>query len=255
MSRSVAFVVALLALLVARAHSAANQEPAAEREDGAVAAYRAGDTTTARELWRAALAGTGGRERARIAYNLGNTAYRAGAPFDAVGWYTLSLREFPRDADAWANLEYVRAEIELEPADRGDLASTARRLVSILTRAEAQWLFLIVLALWAVTLVGEALRGRPWRGAVAAGAACLALASLPLLWHATRPEHPLLVVEKGGAAGRSEPRPDAKTLARLAAGAQVQWRDAVPGWVGVEDGEGQRLWLRETSVFDLVDGR
>lgn len=221
----------------------------------ATEAFRAGDHATASALWTDALAmRPPGAERARLLYNLGNAAYRRGALLEAVGWYTAALRLSPRDGDLWANLELARAEAELEPADRGDLAATFARLLSSLRRAEAEWLALLGLLPLAVALAGEAARGgRAWRRLIAAGAVCALLAAAPLGWHVVRAGgHPLLVVEPGGAQGRSEPRPDADRIARLEAGEVVQHRDVLPGWIKAADERGRELWFRESALFDLV---
>ena len=57
----------------------------------------------------------------------------------------------------------------------------------------------------------------------------------------------------GGTQGRSEPRADAKALTRLEPGTVVEWRDALPGWIGVR-AEGRDLWVREGAIFDLTPG-
>lgn len=226
---------------------------AGDLDERAAEAYRAQDYPTAAALWEQALAGAKWPgERARLLYNLGNGAYRREQYLEAVGWYTASLRLAPRDGDAWKNLELARSSAELEPADRGDLAATARRLVSSLTRAEAEWLLLLALLGWAACLAGEALRGgRTWRRLCWLGLLAVLVAGVPLgwhLWHAG--ERPLMVVQGGGTQGRSEPRSDATALRRLEPGAVVLWRDELPGWVGVR-ADGTDLWVRERAVFEL----
>lgn len=219
----------------------------------AAEAYRAKDYATAAALWEEALPeAEGPSERARLLYNLGNGAYRRERFLEAVGWYTAALRLTPRDADAWKNLELARSSAELEPADRGDLAATMTRLLSSLTRGEAEWLLFAALLGWAACLAGEALRGgRTWRRLCWLGLVGLLVVAAPLgwhLWHAG--ERPLMVVQKGGTQGRSEPRGDATALRRLEAGDVVLWRDELPGWVGVRTDRGD-LWVRERTVFEL----
>lgn len=244
-------LVATLVLLVPQ--EGADREPGApELDRRATAAYREQDYAAAEALWEDALERTAApAERARLCYNLGNAAYRQGDALGAVAWYTASLQLRPRDGDAWKNLELARSQADLEPADRGDLAATTRRLLSSLTRSEAEWLLLVALLAWGVCLGGEALRGgRTWRRLAGLGLLGVLVAAAPLAWHLTRPEEPLMVVQEGGAPGRSEPRADAATLTRLAAGEVVRRRDALPGWVGVR-AEGEDLWVRAESVFDL----
>lgn len=220
----------------------------------ALGAYRSGERGRAHQLWRKAFAeAPGPGERARIAYNLGNTSYRLGELMEAVGWYTLSLRLAPRDADAWANLEFVRAEAELEPADRGDLSSTYRRVVGSLTPDESSWFLLLAMVGWAVSLLGEALRGGAWRRAAWVGLAVTGLAALPRVHHSLAGERPTLVLENTSA--RSEPDSASKALLTLEKGQLVERVDELSGWIGVDTGDGRKVWLRESSVFDLVAGR
>jgi tetratricopeptide (TPR) repeat protein len=226
---------------------------AARAQDAGADAYRAGDYDTATTLWQDALSvAEAPPERARLCYNLGNAAYRRGERLEAIGWYVACLRLAPRHARAWANLELARAEEELPPADSGNLEDTLARAVSALTRGEAEWLALAALALLALCLLGEALRGGAWRGASLLVLCTLCVALVPLGWHLTRDDgRTLLVVRAGGAPARSEPRPDAKRLFDLAAGAEVRHLDALPGWVKVE-GQGRReVWVREDALFDL----
>ena len=240
-------MIALLALLPLLSSDAGDLDRRAAE------AYRGQEYATAAALWEDALAeAEGPGERARLLYNLGNGSYRRERYLEAVGWYTAALRVTPRDSAAWKNLELARSKAELDPADRGDLASTVRRLLSSLTLAEAQWLLLAALLGWAVCLGGEALRGgRTWRRAAFLGLFAVAACAGPLVWHGLQGEGPPLMVQQaGGASGRSEPRPDAASLVRLDAGETVLWRDELPGWVAVGAG-GRRVWVRESALFEL----
>lgn len=222
--------------------------------DPAVTAYRAGDYDTAKVTWLAAIDAAGSRaERARLAYNLGNTAFRSGNVPEAVGWYTASLALVPRDADTWASLELARTEAGLEPADRGDLRATVRRVMTSVSLAESEWIVLGCLGLLALCLTGEALRGGVvWRRSALAALALCAVVSMPWGWNLVREgRRPMLVVADGTAA-RSEPRPDAKRLRELALGAEVERLDGLPGWTQVRDERGERLWVRSSALFDLV---
>lgn len=255
----------LIAVLVlsATALPASQEDPRpqrfAERDRLATEAYRAGDHVTALGLWQEALGlartqELGDAERGRLLYNLGNAAYRQDDLLVAVAWYTAALRLTPRNADLWANLELARSAVGLEPADRGDLASTSSRLLSSWTRPEAEWLVALALALLALALGGEALRGgRTWRRLAMGALGLTLLSSAPLFWHlAGEGTRPLLVVQEGGTQGRSEPRSDGTPLARLEAGQRVQRLDALPGWVRVTGAGDHPLWVREASVFELV---
>jgi tetratricopeptide (TPR) repeat protein len=229
--------------------------PASDRE--AIEAYRRGDLDSARTLWLASLdaLGRGGSaaERARMLYNLGDVAYRRKQVLEAVGWYTAALRLSPRDADIWWNLEHARSDAKLEPADRGDLSATLRRLVSSLTLAESEWLVLGSVALWSVALAIEALRGgRVWRR-VSLALALAVLASLaPWVFNLARASrHPLLAIQEGKLELRSEPRSDAPAIAEVAAGDEVEAVDELPEWRKVELENGLQGWTRKSAVFAL----
>jgi len=223
-------------------------------EDPAVSAYRSGDYPSASVLWERALEqAVAPAERSRLCFNLGNAAYRQGEVTMAVAWYTASLRLAPRDADAWANLELARAEAGLEPADTGDLTATLWRGLTSFTRPEGEWLALLGIALLVLALLGEALRGGLLWGRLAWTTAGLALLlSLPLARHLViDTEADAMIVASTGAQGRSEPRPDAKRLERLAQGLEVTVVDHVPGWVRVQSAAERRLWVSEASVMSL----
>lgn len=220
----------------------------------AVDAYRSGDYETAHSIWLGELdLSKPHKERARLAYNLGNAAFRSGDVAEAIGWYTASLRLHPRDADVWANLELARSDAGLEPADRGDLAATLERVFTSLTQAESEWLLFAALCLWVACLAGEALRGGSgWRRGALLAFLLVLLCAVPWVWRSIESSgHPMLVVGEAPAA-RSEPRPDAKRLKELALGSEVQRLDELPGWIQVRDPEGERVWVRDRALFDLV---
>jgi tetratricopeptide (TPR) repeat protein len=192
-------------------------------------------------------------ERARVLYDLGNVAYRQKKILEAVGWYSAALRLTPRDADLWWNLEHARSEAKLEPADRGDLSGTLRRLLSSFTLAESEWLVIGVLAAWSALLAIEALRGgRVWRRLALAGALVLAASLVPWLFNVKRAsEHPLLAIQDGKLEVRSEPRADAPAIAELAAGDEAEAIDALPEWTKVELASGVQGWARKNGLFAL----
>lgn len=224
-------------------------------DERACASYRAGEHGSAITLWELALGEAEGRlERARLLYNLGNASYRSHRPLEAVGWYTAALRLSTRDPDLWANLELARADAGLQPADRGNLPDTVRRVLSAFTRAESEWLVLLATGLLAACLAGEALRGGlVWRRLSLWAVLGVVLSAAPLQWNRARAsEHPLLVIDPGAAAGRSEPSLDAKRLRDLDPGSEVELLDRLPGWAKVATDDGQELWVRDSVVFDLV---
>lgn len=254
-------IVTALALFVAPRPARAfddGAESAARRFEAAVQAYRQGDYETAANLWKALLVEPGhGIDRSALTYDLGNAAWRRERPLEAAGWYTATVRETPRDRDAWANLELARERAGLEPADRGDLSSTLRRLVGALTLAEAEWLVLVLALALASVLVLEAfLGGALLKRSAWCGAALLVLACVPWGWRlAGQDADPAFVTAAGGASLRAEPRAEATAVGRADAGSLVERVDAVPGWVRVRAPDGGRGWVAEDELLALAWGR
>lgn len=260
--RKLALVAALLSFVSFFANARAAQAGAQETQssvaasDAAFAAgvqsYRDGAWADARANFLEALS-AGGVERASVLRNLGNVAYREGKPLEAAGWFTAAVREAPRDAEAWRNLEFARREAGLDPADRGDLRDTAVRLATMLRLDEAERLVLGLLGLLALVLVWEALRG----GLASKVAACsvavlLALAFVPygVQW-AAQDARIHFVIQPEGAALNSEPRDAAALVGRLAPASVVEQIDALPGWVRVRSDAGLSGWSRESSLLGL----
>lgn len=248
-------VVVRFLLVVAFAAFVAAPRAAAQTDAG-TAAYRTGDLAGARQAWTAELDASkslAGDERARVLYDLGNVAFREGQVLESVGWYTASLRLRPRDADAWANLEHARRVAKLEPADRGDLRATIRRVLGAFTPDEARWLALGGMLACAATLAFEALRGgRGARWLAFGGAAFALLLAAPWIHGAwTDVERPALVIENRVDV-RSEPRKDASTVAFAEAGALVEHVDALPGWEKIRLADGTEGWANDAAVFDLA---
>jgi len=221
-----------------------------------VQSYREGEWAEARARFLESLA-AGAAERASVLRNLGNVAYREGKPLEAAGWFTAAVREAPRDEHAWRNLEFVRREAGLDPADRGDLRDTAVRLATMLRLDEAQRLVLALLGLLALALVWEAVRGGLAAKVVACAlAALLALAFVPYgVQLAADGARPQFVIQPEGAALSSEPRDAAALVGRLAPASIVEQIDALPGWVRVRSDAGLSGWSRESSLLSLSGAR
>lgn len=228
---------------------------AREAFERGVQAWRGGDRESARSLWLAALdAPADARlDRAEVCYDLGNAAWRAQKPLEAAAWYTAAIRIDPRHADAWANLEFVRGAAGLEPADRGDLTATLRRLLSLLTLAESEWLVVICALAWSALLAAHALRGGVLlRRMAVVGGLVTAVSLVPWIDNLRRNgRDEVFVVAPAGAGLQSEPRGEATNLAHLAAGSIAQRLDSLPGWVQVRAGGDQPGWVREGDVFAL----
>jgi tetratricopeptide (TPR) repeat protein len=250
--------VLLLAALIAPASSAQATDVARARFDEGVRAYAQADWAAAERAWRECLesTGPGGPSRAQVLYDLGNAAYRQQRPLEAVAYFTASLRLAPRDRDAWHNLELARREAGLEPADRGDLAATARRLATSLTAAESGRLVLVLGGLLALAFVWEALRGgAPARASIAVAVVAVAAAGAQWTWLRSREARDLwLVCAREGAPLRSEPREAAATIARLAPASEVERVDELPGWLRVKDGASVG-WIESADAIAIAAPR
>ncbi len=220
----------------------------------AVDAYRRGDFAEARVRWESLLdEELTASDRARLCYDLGNAEWRDGDHLRAIGWYTACLRLDPRHPDAWANLEFARSEEGFDPADRGDLRSTARRLLTSWRPAERRLLVLLGVMLLAIPMAVEAFRGgRLWRRASLLALGMLVLLSLPWLHGLTSTDgDPLLVIRTSTLSLRSEPRLELPSTVAVEPAAVVQRIDELPGWVRVETGDHEKGWLQEEAVFAL----
>ncbi len=232
----------------------------AELDAAAARAYRDEDLSTAEALWREGLRSPAlsSRERARWMTNLGNVAARDDRWTEAAAWFEGSLLLRPRDAATRAKMDHARAEAGWPPADRGDLASTTRRVLGAVTEDEARWIALFALLPLAVALGGEALRGgRAWRRACWIALALWLVGTMPCVYASLRPVDPVVVTAPGGAAARSEPRTSATRLERLPAGSRWERVDALGEWTklrgsGESGGAGVReVWVPSSDVFRL----
>ncbi|MEY2746094.1 MAG: hypothetical protein RL112_1136 [Planctomycetota bacterium] len=220
--------------------------------DAGAEAYRRADWSGARELWLAAfVAADAHGERARLAANLGNCAWREGRAAQAGAWYELALLHDPRLPDMRGNLELVRARLGLPPAERGDLRGAFELLLGSLRASE--WRLVAV----ALLVLGAAcwLHASPSRRRLAAPAAIAlflaCVASLLAAWQRSRAADQELgwIVLERAAELRSEPRAEALVVADARPLERALVLDALPGWTKVRGAEGQVGWLAEEGVF------
>lgn len=255
-ARALLFVcVTLLCTFGARAFAQTATESTERAHDRAVAAYQAGRYEQARELWLAELGSEDPEalDRAALLFNLGNTAFRDKKPLQAAGWYTAALRLDPRHADAWHNLEFVRREAGLEPADRGDLTATARRLLTVMTLAESERALFAALAVLVLALAWEALRGGTAAKVVAwVSFGLVVVLAVPWTWQTLHAdERAVFAAQPEGAALTSEPRADAALIGRIAAGTVLERVDLLPGWVRVRRDDGTVGWIAAETCVPL----
>lgn len=216
--------------------------------------YRRGELEEAESVWKRVLRlPLAAADRARVCYDLGNVAWRDDRRGEAIGWYTAALRHDPRHSDAWANLEFARSEEGFDPADRGDLRSTVRLLVTRWYPGERRLFVLVGVALVGLAMIGETWRGgRFWLAGMFAALGLLVVLSVPWLAGLVRSDgDPLLVIRSSTVSLRSEPRLELPAVTTAAPGVVVERIDELPGWVRVETAAGEKGWLREDAVFSL----
>jgi len=247
--------VLAMALVLALGQEPAPTEPTPlQRFEQGVEAYRRGDPESAAHLWQRLVAeGHAELDSAVLCYDLGNAAFRSGRPLEAAAWYSASLRMEPRSADAWSNLELAREKAGLEPADRGDLVDTLRRLATAQTLAELEWTLVVLAGLLLASLLLEAvLGGASLRRTAWSLAALLVVVAALWTWRVTQDRGPqLFVVESGGTTIHSEPRADAAAVGRAEPAELLEPTDALPGWRRVRSRSGARGWVREAEVLEL----
>lgn len=249
-------LAALALALVAQGSDTASPQPATERFQAGVEAFRAGDPAAASSLWRGVLEEGGSEiDPALLCYDLGNAAFRADRALEAVGWYTAALRFEPRDDAAWANLELARQRAGLDPADRGDLADTLHRLGTAVTIAELEWALVGVAALLLAAILAEA-----WVGGLVLRRVAWSLGAIAVLcaglwaWRLTSEQGAsAFVTQADGAVLRSEPRADATAVGRAEAAEIVERVDALPGWVRVRTSGNVFGWTEDSAVLELPD--
>ncbi|MEZ6005083.1 MAG: SH3 domain-containing protein [Planctomycetota bacterium] len=221
-------------------------------------AYRRGEYEQATTLWQDALAlsnaeaGTSAL-RGHLLYNLGNAAERAGEPLRALAWYQAALRHLPRDGHIRHNRDFVRGAQGLPPADGDGLGATLRAGLRAFTPAESAWLAYGGLALLALALGYEALRGGRTARRLAWLAAGLAvLLALPRVrWMLAPPGPAAMVIAEHGSSLYSEPRGDAQSLVKLEATELVEPLDHWNDWTRVRTRSGQEGWVSSVRLQDI----
>ncbi len=247
LSRGVAGLVGLLLLAGAPARAAAPDGPATEATSGASAAqlvaegnaaYTAGDNGTAVARYRAALAS--GVADPVVYYNLGNACARRGELGRAVLAYRAALRLAPRDRDARANLDFVRARTR----DRNLQESALPPVLAQLAHAVGflsldEWSLTLLLLLWALAaliatawwrgVVGDRLR----RAIIATAVAVVLVAGIVVWRHWDehgREEAAIVVTEAEVRSGPAETFP---VLFRVHDGLLLTVRGREDGWVRI----------------------
>tara|TARA_R110002126_G_scaffold27665_15_gene92857 strand:- start:18 stop:758 length:741 start_codon:yes stop_codon:yes gene_type:complete len=223
--------------------------------DAANEAWRRGDAASAISMWEAQLSDptTSSLERARLCHNLGNAAFHRKDPHEAIAWYTAGLRLDSRRGDTFANLEFARLQVGMDPADDGSLTATFHRAIDWMGASGTSWIAMIGVIGLLLCMGGEAMRGGfGWRAAVVS-AICLQ----PLLWAPkvahlwSRSEATWMVIEPNGTAGYSEPQRSAATVEHYMPGQVLERHDAVGDHVLVSVPGERTSWVREGTLFAL----
>ncbi|MDP2359852.1 MAG: tetratricopeptide repeat protein [bacterium] len=253
----------LLCLLLAAAWPAppvqAAEETPLRRFAAAQEAYQREDFPQAVQLWQSLLdEGYGGGE---LVYNLGNAHFRQGDLGRAVLNWERALLLDPRDRDARANLDLVRARLadQFDPHVRLPLWDALDGLLARLPSALLAWATLIF-ALGAAG-VGACRYVVPERRLPAAGRLLLAMLMLPalagltlLLLQDRRLSHrPRAVLLAPKVEVRAAPSPGATAQFDLHVGTTVVLlREGEQGWCEIELPDGRSGWVPPASV-ELVN--
>jgi tetratricopeptide (TPR) repeat protein len=239
---------ALLALLAL----AAGGDPLARFAEGNLLLSQ-GDAERAARVYEALL--DEGLESPALHVNLGRARFLAGRRGEAVASFERALRLDPRDADARANLAFVRGR----DLDRPDPSPERSFLARIVERTPDAWAAAAFAAPWVSLFALLALRrraeGRP-RAALGALAALSALASIAggalLAGRAAERRAAVAVVIAPEAAVREGPEEALRPAFRVPEGAAVRLLEARDGAARVRLENGLEGWMRERDLERLA---
>ncbi|MBY0274006.1 tetratricopeptide repeat protein [Candidatus Binatia bacterium] len=249
-ARIAALACALLGVgVVAGAHASAAESAREQVFESANAAFADGRFDDARGAL-AELARNDGASPA-VLYNLGNAAFRAGKPGEAILAYERALWLAPRDQDVRANLRQVRKAAGLPEPDDGPWLRLARAA----TANGWAWLasaglYVACLSLLLRRLASGDARGRPRRGVLSVSAGVgLALLLLAGAACATRlGERDRGVVLDGDPKLRVAPYASATVSSELAPGEIVRIERGHEGFTLVRTVTGRSGWMTGDAV-------
>jgi SH3 domain-containing protein len=241
-------LTAVAVLVAAAAWAAPPAEPTvARRFQEAGEAIRAGDYVKGTAIYRELAAS--GSESASLYWNWAQAASARGAVGEAL-WALVRGRELePGDAAVRREVERLREAANLDPAEMSPDPLASLALLS--RRFHLGLLALAALALSVAIHVGLrllALRRRWRRAAVAALAAGLVLAALPLAASFARPA---AVVLRRGAPLLESASPTADALGALREGEVVPILAESGDYLRVEDSSGARGWAHVDDLGRL----
>lgn len=182
-------------------------------------------------------------------FNRGNTLARLGETGNAIANYEMALLLNPRDADAVANLKFLRSTAGI-PAPPSTLL---KRLFASLSGHEwalaaqmAWWLMAALLALFWLT--GSRLL--LLRQGVATMAVVLALAIAGFAHSRYAMRHPNVVVTKEGIQALFAPLPDATPHFVAPEGMTLRLLDQTGAWLRVQSGK-ETGWIPADACFKV----
>ncbi len=236
---------------VSRAFAQATPHQAFE---AGAAAYRAGDYAQADELWTSLVAVVPPvpLDFSDLLFNLGNCAYRRGAPIEALGWYRACAEIDPRRRGLAANTALAAAKAGLDNDRGSEVSATLERWLTRVTAGESAWAALLA-SLGAAACV-VAWRWAGWVACARAAIAlsCLAaLAAVPCAVRAFEPQGQRWFVRSPSAVSVcSEPREDSARMFELAPCATVRGIERNLDWLKVEL-DGRRGWVPLAKVMPI----
>ncbi|HRZ87727.1 MAG TPA: tetratricopeptide repeat protein [bacterium] len=195
-----------------------------------------------------------GSESANLYYNLGNAYYKSGNTGKSILYYEKALKLRRQDADAAANLAFVRSSLEDRPeeARRNWLV---RRFDIFMTDMSLDGLTILCAVLWWVTLLaGTAylfmrdrwIAGRKYLAV--SGAVCLTMLAILLVRIATVEYTAYGIVLDKEVEVKYGPTEGDAVAFTLHEGSKVRIESAAQDWVQVSFAEGKAGWVRRSAV-------
>jgi tetratricopeptide (TPR) repeat protein len=212
--------------------------------------YAKGEFEAAARAYEAALAA--GQESAALHYNLGNAYMKLGRPGLAILSWERARRLAPGDADVATNLSFAREQQKIEAEEQ----LWRRLLLPLSERFASASLATVAVALYALALLGLAVRLLWPQAATAAGraalvgAVALAFVAANLADRAVRYDlaADVVVTRTGETPIRFEPNAEGTAHFSVPEGTLLHVRERRGEWVQVSRTDGRRGWVEGEAV-------